>query len=180
LAGWGKNWQGFWFGPKVHVAVDLEGRLSNVTFTPAYVYDGHVTPRLVQPETRVVVGDSHYGNKIAQERLWREHSVIVEAPEHYKQVTQIMAAWQQKLLAARVKVECTFGHLKEHLTLVSSFPRSLSGFMLHYVRMLLATRWGGIFRFSLLSQKPSLLRQPRPLQLLAGCEVEHKVYKAVR
>ncbi len=142
LAGWGKNWQGFWFGFKLHAAVDLKGRLSNVTFTPADVYDGHVTPRLVRPETRVVVGDSHYGDKIAREKLWRRHGVIVVAPVHYKQVKQVMAAWQQKLLAGRVKVECTFDQLKEHLTLTSSFPRSLNGYLLHYVRILLGYQMG--------------------------------------
>jgi len=141
-AGWGKNWQGFWYGFKLHAAVDLEGRLSNVTFTPADVYDGHVTPRLVRPETKVVVGDSHYGDKIAREKLWRDHGIIVVAPLHYKQNTKIMALWQQKLLAARVKVECTFDYLKEHLNLVSSFPRSKNGYLLHYTRILLGYQMG--------------------------------------
>ena len=142
LAGWGRNWQGFWFGFKLHAAVDLEGRLSAVTFTPADVYDGHVTPRLVRPETKVVVGDSHYGDKIARKKLWEANKVIVVAPVHYRQKSQIMAAWQQKLLTARVKVECTFDYLKEHLNLVSSFPRSVNGYMLHYVRILLGYQMG--------------------------------------
>lgn len=142
LAGWGKNWQGFWFGFKLHVAVDLEGRLSAVTFTPADVYDGHVTPRLVRPKTKIVVGDSHYGDKIAREKLWREHGVIVVAPLHYKQNKQLMAQWQQTLLSLRVKVECTFDRLKEHLPLVSSFPRSVNGYLLHYTRILLGYQMG--------------------------------------
>lgn len=142
LAGWGKNWQGFWFGFKLHAAVTPDGKLSNVTFTPADVYDGHVTPRLVRPETKVVVGDSHYGDKIARKKLWEQSSIIVVAPVHYKQRSQVMAAWQQKLLAERVKVECTFDYLKEHLNLVSSFPRSKNGYMLHYVRILLGYQMG--------------------------------------
>ncbi|MBW4061535.1 transposase [Candidatus Saccharibacteria bacterium] len=142
LAGWGYNWQGAWFGFEIHAAVDLEGRLSNVTFTPADVYDGHVTPRLVRSETKIVVGDSHYGDKIARKRLWRDQGVIVVAPVHYKQKAQVMARWQQKLLAARVKVECTFDYLKEHLNLVSSFPRSRDGYMLHDVLILLGYQMG--------------------------------------
>lgn len=142
FAGWGRNWQGFWFGFKLHAAVDLEGRLSSITFTPADVYDGHVTPRLVRPETKIVVGDSHYGDKIAREKLWRKYGIVVVAPVHYKQVSKIMASWQQKLLVARVKVECTFDYLKEHLNLVSSFPRSRDGYMLHYVRILLGYQMG--------------------------------------
>jgi hypothetical protein len=142
FAGWGKNWQGFWFGFKLHAAVTPDGRLSNVTFTPADVYDGHVTSRLVRPETKVVVGDSHYGDKIARKKLWSEHGVVVVAPVHYRQDTKVMAAWQKKLLESRVKVECTFDYLKEHLNLVSSFPRSRNGYMLHYVRILLGYQMG--------------------------------------
>ena len=142
LAGWGRNWQGFWFGFKLHAAVDLEGRLSAVTFTPADVYDGHVTQRLVRPETKVVVGDSHYGGRIAREKLWKVSKIIVVSPVHYRKKDQIIASWQQKLLASRVKVECTFDYLKEHLHLVSSFPRSARGYMLHYVRILLGYQMG--------------------------------------
>ena len=142
LVGLGKNWQGYWYGFKLHAAIDQEGRLSAVTFTPADVYDGHVTPRLVRPETKVVVGDSHYGDKIARKKLWEQNNIIVVAPVHYRQRTQIMASWQKKLLASRVKVECTFDYLKEHLNLVSSFPRSKNGYMLHYVRILLGYQMG--------------------------------------
>src|SRR5215216_5635479 len=53
LAAWGRNWQGFWFGFKLHAAVDAQGRLSSVAFTPADIYDGHVTEQLVRPETKV-------------------------------------------------------------------------------------------------------------------------------
>jgi hypothetical protein len=137
LAGWGHNWQGAWFGFKLHAAINPQGRLSAVTFTPADVYDGKVTARLVRPETRIVVGDSHYGGRIDREKLWRQHGVIVVAPVHYTQKTQLMAEWQQVLLDLRAKIESTFDALKEHLPLVSSFPRSLNGYLLHYVRILL-------------------------------------------
>jgi len=137
LAGWGHNWQGAYFGFKLHAAIDAAGRLSAVTFTPADVYDGKVTVRLVRSETKIVVGDSHYGGRIDREKLWREHGVIVVAPVHYTQKTQLMAQWQQKLLELRAKIESTFDALKEHLPLVSSFPRSLNGYLLHYVRILL-------------------------------------------
>ena len=137
LAGWGKNWQGFWFGFKLHLAIDAAGRISALTFTPADVYDGHVAPTLVREGTKIVVGDSHYGDKIARAKMWREHGVIVVAPVHYRQDKQLTAEWQQVLLAMRAKVECTFDALKEHLPLVSSFPRSVNGYLLHYVRVIL-------------------------------------------
>jgi hypothetical protein len=137
LADWGKNWQGFWFGFKLHLAVNGAGQLSGLAFTPGNVYDGQVVTQVVRPETKIVVGDSHYGDKIAREKLWREHGIIVVAPVHYKQTTRLMAKWQETLLNWRSKIEATFDLLKEHLPLVSSFPRSVNGYLLHYVRILL-------------------------------------------
>jgi hypothetical protein len=137
LAGWGKNWQGFWFGFKLHLAIDEHGRISALTFTPADVYDGQVAPSLVRRGTKIVVGDSHYGASTTRAKLWREHGVIVVAPVHYKQDKQLMAQWQELLLSLRAKVECVFDALKEHLPLVSSFPRSVNGYLLHYVRVIL-------------------------------------------
>jgi len=49
-----------------------------------------------------------------------------------------MPEWQHKLLTFRSKIESVFDYLKEHLHLVSSFPRSVMGYLLHYVRILLA------------------------------------------
>jgi hypothetical protein len=137
LADWGKNWQGFWFGFKLHLAINAQGQISGLAFTPGNVYDGQVVTRLVRPETKVVVGDSHYGDKIARTKLWQHHGIIVVAPPHYKQTTYLMARWQEVLLNWRAKIECTFDYLKEHLPLVSSFPRSVNGYLLHYVRILL-------------------------------------------
>lgn len=136
IAWWGKNWQGYWFGFKLHAAIDAKGRLSEVAFTPADVYDGHVMPGLVNG-TKIVVGDSHYGDKIARQKMWDLFGIIIVAPPHYKQDKQIMAKWQEMLLNLRSKIESTFDILKEHLNLVSSFPRSVKGYLVHYVRILL-------------------------------------------
>jgi predicted protein tyrosine phosphatase len=142
VTGWGKNWQGFWYGFKMHAAVDECGRLTALTLTPADVYDGQIAPLLVRPETKVVVGDSHYGDKKMRAKMKEWHNVVVVAPPHHKQKSQVMAQWQQKLLKKRIKVETTFDYLKEHMNLVSSFPRSKNGYLLHYMRILLGYQMG--------------------------------------
>jgi hypothetical protein len=48
-----------------------------------------------------------------------------------------MAFWQFFFLGQRSKIEAVFDMLKEHLHLVSSFPRSVRGSLVHYVRILL-------------------------------------------
>ena len=70
--------------------------------------------------------------------MWREHKAFILTPPHPKQTKKVMASWQYLLLRARPKIECTFEYLKEHLNLVSSFPRSVMGYFVHYVRILLS------------------------------------------
>ena len=48
------------------------------------------------------------------------------------------------MLEARPKIECTYDYLKEHLFLQTSFPRSVHGYAVHYIRVLLSYQllWG--------------------------------------
>jgi hypothetical protein len=68
----------------------------------------------------------------------------VVAPPHYKQRKQIAATWQMLLLHLRPKIEATFDYLKEHKYLVTSFPRSVQGYFVHYLRVLLGYQMGRV------------------------------------
>jgi hypothetical protein len=138
IAGWGKNWQGWWFGLKLHASVDPSGRLCQLALTSADVHDVQAMPYILNIHTKVAVGDSTYGASKMRERIWRDYQAVIVAPPHYKQNKKLMTEWQFALLKARPKVETVFDYLKEHMGLVSSFPRSVAGLVFHYVRILLA------------------------------------------
>ena len=137
VADFGKNWQGWHYGFKLHAAVDHKNRLAALAFTPANEHDSQVMERLVNDHTRVLVGDSHYGGSVMRKRLWRKHKTIVIAPPHHTQRKKIATDWQMLLLRMRPKIEAAFGKLKEQHFLVTSFPRSIRGYFVHYVRVLL-------------------------------------------
>ncbi len=137
IAAFGKNHQGWHYGFKLHGAINLKGVLCGLAFTPANVYDAQAMPDIIGPETKVVVGDTLYGASVMRQRLWEEQGTIVIAPPHPKQKTKIAAPWQNKLLDMRSKIESVYDILKEHLGLVTSFPRSAKGYLVHYVRILL-------------------------------------------
>lgn len=134
IAKFGKNHQGWWYGFKLHAGVDHRGRLAALCFTPANEYDAQHVEKLVNKHTRVIVGDSHYAASPMVKRLWRKYGVITIANNKKRAV---MTSWQQLLLAMRQKVEATFGKLKEKHFLVTSFPRSIQGYFVHYLRTLL-------------------------------------------
>jgi len=134
VARWGKNHQGWWYGFKLHAAVNQNGLLAALCFTPANEYDAQHLEKLVNQATKVVVGDSHYAASPMRKRLWKRYGIMVVANNRKR---ALMTEWQQLLLAMRQKVEAAFGKLKEQHYLVSSFPRSIEGYFIHYLRTLL-------------------------------------------
>lgn len=144
LASFGKNWQGWHYGFKLHAACDPQGRLAAIYFTAANAHDGQQIPHLVDDATIIAVGDGTYNASVMRRKMWREHHAYILAPPHPKQNKKVLAKWQLFLLRKRTKIECTFDYLKEHLLLETSFPRSVQGYALHYVRTLLAYQlmWG--------------------------------------
>lgn len=138
VAAFGRNHQGWHYGFKLHAMVNDRGQFCNLCFSPANVYDAQMLPKLVTQQVKIIVRDSHYGAKVMRKRLWKEHKLLIVAPPHHTQKKDLAAQWQYLLLSMRPKVEAAFGILKEHFSLVSSFPRSVNGYFLHYLRTLLA------------------------------------------
>lgn len=68
-------------------------------------------------------------------KVRRAFGTFILTPPHYKQMKQFMTETQRKLLRRRPKIETVFDYLKQHLQ--TSFPRSMQGYALHYLRVLL-------------------------------------------
>lgn len=143
-ADFGKNWQGWHYGFKLHAAVNPKGQLCAVHFTAANESDSQQIPYLVNDATRIAVSDGGYTASVMRRKMWREHGTYILSPPHPKQQRKALTSWQLLLLQARPRIECSFDYLKEHLFLVTSFPRSVHGYAVHYVRILLAYQlmWG--------------------------------------
>jgi hypothetical protein len=138
IAQFGKNWQGWHYGFKLHASINLEGSLSGIALTPANVYDAQMEHLLLNEHCRIAVGDTLYGARVMRDRMWRRYGTVIIAPPHPKQNKKIAAPWQIDLLDMRSKIESVFDYLKEHMHIVTSFARSLDGYLLHYVRILLS------------------------------------------
>ena len=139
VAAFGKNHQGWYYGFKLHATVNVRGQLCGFYFTPANFHDAQALPYLVRERMeRIIVGDGGYNASVMRNKLWEENKSFVLAYPHPKQKNKLMAGWQKILLRARPKVECMFDYLKNHLSLVTSFPRSINGYFFNYLRNLLA------------------------------------------
>jgi hypothetical protein len=136
IAAFGKNHQGWHYGLKLHAAFDINGFLCGFALTPANIHDAQALRVLSNKDTRIIIGDSAYLAKAMYEYIHERDGTIIITPPH-KQTKKIAAIWQNMLLNLRSKVESNFDILKNHLHLVSSFPRSVKGLLLHYARILL-------------------------------------------
>lgn len=137
IAAFGKNHQGWHYGFKLHASVDRRGRLCGIALTPANTHDAQALRLITNAHTKIAVGDTAYTASVMQKILWERYGMLVVSPPHPKQTTKVLTWWQHLLLNARSKIESVFDVLKEHLHLVTSFPRSVTGYLLHYVRILL-------------------------------------------
>jgi hypothetical protein len=140
-AAFGKNWQGWHYGFKLHASCTATGQLCAVRFTAANEADVLQLRQLVNTTTSVVVGDAGYSAQVTRRHLWRDFHCLVVSPPRPKQ-HWTMTSWQRKLLRKRVQIECVFDYLKQHMHLVSSFPRSVHGYAVHYLRILLGYQVG--------------------------------------
>jgi hypothetical protein len=136
IANFGKNWQGWHYGFKLHASVTRGGALCALEFTPASVHEKNMVKKLLGRSAKIVVGDSSYGGKDLRNEMWKTHGTYILTPAFYRQ-TKLMAEWQKELLSQRSCIESTFDYLKEHLHLVTSFPRSVYGYLAHYAMVLL-------------------------------------------
>ena len=138
IAAFGKNHQGWYYGFKLHASCNNKGRLASLCFTPANEHDAQQIPNLVNDYTDIAVGDGGYTAQVMRRKMWNKHGCFILSPPHPTQKKKVLSKWQLTLLQARPKIECVFDYLKEHLLLVTSFPRSVNGYAVHYIRTLLA------------------------------------------
>lgn len=136
VAAFGKNHQGWHYGFKLHASIDHQCRLAALYFTPANEADMLQLRHLVNQTTDIVVADAGYTAQVTRRHIWRDFRCYVLSPPRPKQ-KWLMQDWQHKLLQFRPKIEATFSKLKEQAYFVTSFPRSIQGYFVHYLRVLL-------------------------------------------
>ena len=101
IANFGRNWQGWHYGFKLHASCNLTGHLCGIWFTPANEHDAQQIPHLVNDATVIAVGDGTYGARIMREKMWHKHRAFILAPPHPSQKKKVLAAWQYLLLRKR-------------------------------------------------------------------------------
>lgn len=140
-AAWGKDSDRHWFfGFKLHAVCDPRGQLVSLRITPGNVADVTQAEALLSQLRGLVVADAAYISTPLREKLW-ELGLLLLTPLR-KNMKGLASLEQTQQFSWRSIIETVFSVLKDRLGLVTSLPRSLDGYLSHYVLVLLAYQLG--------------------------------------
>jgi len=137
LATWSKTGKGSFFGLKLHLSADLEGRVLALRFTPGNADDRAIFKKMNAKLNGLFIADAAYVSKELERDFFieGERLLITATRKNMKKVTTTMHI---ALLNLRMRVEIHFRMLKTCYGLVTSFPRSIDGYLTHYLSSICA------------------------------------------
>lgn len=137
LAGWGRTGKGWFYGLKLHLIADLDGRLLSLKFTSGNTDDRAAVLDLAGDMGGIFVGDAGYLSAgLGKEFSSRATRVLLtKTRSNMKKLATMLDVW---LYATRMRIELNFRNLKCFFGLLTSLPRSVSGYLANYTYSILA------------------------------------------
>ena len=138
LAAWGKTGDGWFYGVKLHLISDLMDKLQSVLFTSGNVSDKNVDTvlKLAKEITGIVIADAGYVSKKLADVFNRTDRILKAKP--YKNMKVLATALDNLLYGTRMMIEKHFRCLKLFFGLITSVPRSVTGYFGNYFYSLAA------------------------------------------
>jgi hypothetical protein len=132
LAAWSKTGKGSFFGLKLHLSADLDGRVLALKFTPGNSDDRKIFRKMNKQLKGLFVADAGYVSQDLERDFFIEgqRMVITAIRKNMKKLT---TPFHIILLNLRMRVEIHFRVLKVCYGLVTSFPRSINGYLGNYL-----------------------------------------------
>lgn len=137
LGAFSKSSKGPFYGLKLHLSADIEGRILALQLTPGNTDDRKVFRRMNAKLSGLFAADAGYLSKDLERDFFIEHERLLITGKRYNQ-RKVSTSWQIALLNARMRIEIHFRMLKVCYGLVTSFPRSIDGYLTHYLAAITA------------------------------------------
>lgn len=152
VAARGKSSKGWFYGFRLHILSDSEGNLLGVKITPGNIDERKMVQKMVGNICdATLVGDTGYLKQTLARELFDKNKVWFLTGVK-KVMKKIMTKSQHQLLKARQLVETVIGCIKFRGGMVTSLPRSIPGYLVHFVLTLIAyTIFRGLKELPLLS-----------------------------
>jgi hypothetical protein len=137
LAEWGYSGKGWFYGIKLHLTSDLKKKILSLCFSPGNIHGTKIFLKLNKDLDGIFVADAEFVSEDLQREFYREHKRTLFAQPR-KNMKRIITAFQKKLYDTRMLIELNFRNLKMFFGLVTSLPRSISGYFANYLYSILA------------------------------------------
>lgn len=137
LASWGHSGKGFYFGLKMTMTRDDDGRILGLSFSAANGNDRAIFRKINKDITGIIIADAGYCSKELEREMYIENKrwCLIKP---YKSMKKLATHWQLELYKHRFKIEFDFRSLKLFHGLVTSLPRSINGYIGNYLFSLLS------------------------------------------
>lgn len=135
LAELGRSSKGWFYGLKMTLTRDKDGRLLAVRFTSANHNDRDIFRKINKDIYGIIVADAGYVSKELEKDMNIENKrwVLIRP---FRTMKKLMTGWQEKLYKGRFQIEFDFRSLKMFHGLVTSLPRSVNGYLANYIHAL--------------------------------------------
>ena len=137
LSDWGHSGKGLYYGLKMSITTDLEGRLLALHFTSANGNDRKTFKKINEYLYGIFIADSGYISKDLEKEFFIENKRILFAKPK-RNMKKLATELQNTLYDTRMQIEKHFRVLKEFFLFVTSLPRSIDGYLANYGYALLA------------------------------------------
>lgn len=137
LAAFGRSAKGWFYGLKLTITRDHDGRLLAIRITQPGVNDRTIFRQMNRDIYGIIAADAGYVSK-ELERDMNQAGKRWLLIRPYKTMKKLATAWQLKLYQGRFRIEFDFRNLKLFHGLVTSLPRSVNGYLANYLHSLLS------------------------------------------
>lgn len=137
IASMSKSSRGWYYGLKLHLTRDFMGKSLALQITTADGSDRQVAKEMNKDLWGVIILDSGYVSTDLQNEMNVEGKRwwVVKS---YKTMKKLATMFENLLYDTRMMIESAFRSLKMFLGLVSSLPRSVTGYLANYVYAILS------------------------------------------
>jgi hypothetical protein len=132
LAQWSKTGKGSFYGLKLHLSGDLEGRPLAICLTPGNSDDRSIFRKMNEKLRGLFITDAGYVSEELERDFFIENERLLLTATR-KNMKKVATPFQIALLNLRMRVEIHFRVLKVCYGLVTSLPRSIDGYLTHYL-----------------------------------------------
>lgn len=136
-AAWSHNGQTYYYGLKLHLTSDLDRNVLAVKFTAANVDDRQVCLSLNRELIGIFVADTGYVSSELEKNFFVEGQriILIKPKKNQKKLATQFDTW---VYGTRMLIEINFRSLKLFYGLITSLPRSVTGYLANYTYSLLA------------------------------------------